>query len=380
MNFNQKLLFIVISLFLSNFLGAQQYTVNFNVDVNNNSDIEEITNVWHNYLRSNSKQYWKQDEVKALENFNIQNMPGILNPPLLNWKLNNRILSVVNISNNKYILKSAFFNNDLEIFALTNVVVEKINAEFKLSNYIYHYTQDWNVKQKGNIKYIYNPSYKIANSEIKSAEQFYKKLCEVFNINSQQVTYFIAEDCDDIYTMLGYDFFISKGAGTECGYFESQNNFVFVTNKGGANHYHELTHFINKFYPNANDLLLTGISAYISKDKAHFGKPLEYHAKRIDNYLKANPEIDLSNPFDFYFMDEETNPQYVIGALLCDLIIERKGKNGLLETFKNHSTNEELLDHLNKEILFENESLNGVLKERINLISKNNKFENRLGF
>lgn len=380
MNFNQKLLFIVISLFLSNFLGAQQYTVNFNVDVNNNSDIEEITNVWHNYLRSNSKEYWKQEEVKALENFNIQNMPGILNPPLLNWKLNNRILSVVNISNNKYILKSAFFNNDLEIFALTNVVVEKINAEFKLSNYIYHYTQDWNVKQKGNIKYIYNPSYKIANSEIKNAEQFYKKLCEVFNLNAQQIIYFIAEDCDGIYTMLGYDFFISKGTGTECGYFESQNNFVFVTNKGGANHYHELTHFINKFYPNANDLLLTGISAYISKDKAHFGKPLEYHTKRIDNYLKANPEIDLSNPFDFYFMDEETNPQYVIGALLCDLIIERKGKNGLLETFKNHSTNEELLDHLNKEILFENESLNGVLKERINLISKNNKFKNRLGF
>ena len=380
MNFNQKLIFVVIALFLSNFLGAQQYTVNFNVDVNNNSDIEEIKNVWHNYLRSNSKEYWKQDEVKALENFNIQNMPGILNPPLLNWKLNNRILSVVNISNNKYILKSVFFNNDLEIFALTNVVVEKINAEFKLSNYIYHYTQDWNIEQKGNIKYIYNPSYKIANSEIKSAEQFYKKLCEVFNLNAEQITYFIAEDCDDIYTMLGYDFFISKGAGKECGYFESQNNFVFVTNQGGANHYHELTHFINKFYPNANYLLLTGISAYISKDKAHFGKPLEYHTRRINNYLKANPEINLSNPFDFYFMDKETNPQYVIGALLCDLIIERKGKNGLLETFNKYSTNEELLNHLNKDVLLENESLNDVLKVKMNLISKNNKFENRLGF
>lgn len=352
MSFNKKVLFVVISLLLSNFACAQQHTVNFNVDVNNNKDIKEITNVWHNYLRSNSKEYWKQEEVKALENFNIQNMPGILNPPLLNWKLNNRILSVVNISNNKYILKSAFFNNDLEIFALTNVVVEKINAEFKLSNYIYHYTQDWNVKQKGNIKYIYNLSFKITRSELKSAESFYKNLCEVFNLNVEQVTYFIAEDCDDIYTMLGYDFFVSKGMGMECGYFESQNNFVFATNKGGANHYHELTHFINKFYPKANDLLLTGISAYISKDKAHFGKSLEYHTKRIDSYLKKHPEIDLSSPFDFYFMDEET----------CDLIIERKGKNGLLETFKNNSTNEELLDHLNKDILSESESLNDVLK------------------
>jgi len=378
MNFS-KFSFTIMVLLLTNVIRAQSYTINFNVNTEDKF-VKEVADVWHNYLRSNSKEYWKQEEVKDLENFNIQNMSGILNPPLLDWNLNNRILSISNLSDNKYLLKSTFFNNDLEVFALTNVVAEKIDTELKLSNYIYHYTQDWNVKQKGNIKYIYNPSFKITRSELKSAESFYKNLCEVFNLDVEQITYFIAEDCDDIYTMLGYDFFVSKGMGIECGYFESQNNFVFATNKGGANHYHELTHFINKFYPKANELLLTGISAYISKDKAHFGKPLQYHTKRIDSYLKKHPEIDLSSPFDFYFMDDETNPQYVIGALLCDLIIERKGKNGLLETFKKYSTNEELLNHLNKDILFENESLNSVLKERIRLISKNNKFNNRLGF
>ncbi|WLD23131.1 hypothetical protein NU10_10480 [Flavobacterium dauae] len=88
-------------LFLINTISAQQYTINFNVDTTNN-EIKEITDIWHNYLRSNSKEYWKQGEVNTLKNFNIQNMPGILNPPLLNWKLNNRILSVSNISDNKY--------------------------------------------------------------------------------------------------------------------------------------------------------------------------------------------------------------------------------------------------------------------------------------
>ncbi|MDO5635805.1 MAG: hypothetical protein Q4G18_00955 [Myroides sp.] len=356
---------------------SQTYTTNFNVDTSN-SEIEKISSLWHTYLKTPSKKFWKTEEVASLNNFNIQNMPSILNPPLLDWKLNNRILSISNLSDTKYLLKSAFFNNDLEIFALTNVVVEKIENEYKISNYIYHHTDEWKTYKQSNIKYIYTPSFKLPQHEVKKAERLYNKLCEVFKVTPEPITYFIAEDCDAIYTLLGYDFFISKGMGKECGYFESDNNFVFATKKGGANHYHELTHFINKFYPNANSLLLTGLSAYISKDKAHFGKPLSYHIKRVNEYLQSNPHIDLSDPFEFYYMDEKTNPQYVIGALLCDLIIEKEGKDGLLKAFQNYGSNEELLDYLNKNIL-DNKSLNKVLKDKIHILSKEKKFENKLG-
>ena len=129
MNFRKTLLLI-------NIVNAQEYTINFNVDTANN-EIKKVTDIWHNYLRSNSKEYWKYDEVKKLENFNIQNMPSILNPPLLNWKLNNRILSVSNLSDTKYLLKSVFYNNDLEVFynlfsfnvfLKKNVLIKKIDS------------------------------------------------------------------------------------------------------------------------------------------------------------------------------------------------------------------------------------------------------------
>ena len=356
---------------------SQTYTTNFNVDTSN-SEIEKISSLWHTYLKTPSKKFWKTEEVASLNNFNIQNMPSILNPPLLDWKLNNRILSISDLSENKYLLKSAFYNNDLELFAITNILIEKIGNEYKLSNYIYHHTKEWKTHKQSNIKYIYTPSFKLTQREAKKVEKFYNKLCEVFNVTPEPITYFIAEDCDAIYTLLGYDFFISKGMGNECGYFESENNFIFATKTGGANHYHELTHFINKFYPNANSLLLTGLSAYISKDKAHFGKPLEYHIKRVNEYLQSHPHIDLSNPFEFNYIDEETNPQYVIGALLCDLIIEKEGKDGLLKVFQNYGSNEELLDYLNKNIL-DNKSLNKVLKDKIHTLSKDKKFDNKLG-
>lgn len=79
-------------------------------------------------------------------------------------------------------------------------------------------------------------------------------------------------------------------------------------------------------------------------------------------------------------MDEETNPQYVIGALLCDIIIEKKDKEGLLKVFEKYDTDEDLLNYLNKEILNDNESLNDVLRERIHTFSKDKKFKNSLGF
>lgn len=374
-----KILITAVALLFLNFINAQEYTINFNVRIDD-SEIKEAADIWHDYLRSNSKEYWKLEETRVLENFNVQNMPGILNPPLLDWKLNNRILNIYNISENKYILKSAYYNNDIQIFAITNVVVEKINNKFKLSNYIYNYTKNWNIIQTPYIKYVCTPSFKSRRSEVKRSEKFYLKLCEVFEINPELITYFIAEDCDDIYTMLGYDFFISKGMGTECGYFESKNNFVFVTKKGGANHYHEITHFINKYYPKANDLLLTGLSAYIAGEKAHFGKPLDFHIRRVDQYLKINKNIDLSDPFSFNYMDEETNPQYVIGALLCDLIIEKEGKEGLLDVFRTHTTDKELLEYFNNVIVRSDESLNELLRRKIHIFSTDKKLTNKLGF
>ena len=244
----------------------------------------------------------------------------------MNWGFNNRVLSINLISENKYLIKSLFNTENGEIFAITNVVAKKNNDTIKLSNYIFEYTKNWKISETTNFKYVYLPEYSFNSEKAKEAENFYLNICNVFNIKPEKLTYFIAKNCDNIYDMMGYEYIFSKGENSECGYFETKNNFIYATEKAGENHYHEITHFINKFYPNANELLLTGISAYISKEKAHFGKPLIYHTKRVNECLQKNKQIDLSKPSDFYSLDEMTNPQYVVGAVLCDLIIEKGGK------------------------------------------------------
>ncbi|WP_300670207.1 hypothetical protein [Soonwooa sp.] len=356
---------------------AQTYSTNFNVNLEN-AEVSKVNEIWKANLKTNSKEYWDSSEIKNLKNFNILDMSGIINPSLMNWNFDNRVLSINPISENKYLIKSLFETENREIFAITNVIAKKTNDGIKLSNFIFEYTKDWKITETKNFKYIYPSTYNFSFERATEAEDFYINLCKTFEIKPEKLTYFIAENCDNIYDMIGYDYIFSKGTSEECGYFESKNNFIYATQKSGENHYHEITHFINEFYPNANELLLTGISAYISKDKAHFGKPLIYHTKRVNEYLKKNKEINLSKPFDFYSLDNATNPQYVIGAILCDLILEKGGKKLLINAFNNTKTDEDLIKFLDKNIITKNENLNQKIRKTIDQISNKNNFPNFL--
>ena len=372
----KTLCFLIILLF-SNWFSSQTFTTNFNVNLNN-SDTKSIVELWQSYLKSDSKEFWVESETKNLANFNVLDMEGILNPSLMNWGFDNRILSIIRISENKYLIKSLFEQENKDVFAITNVFAIKEGNQFKLSNYLFEVTKSWKSTNSKNIKYVYQPDYDLKQSEIDEAENFYSDLCKTFNVQPEKLTYFIAKNCDHIFDILGYEFIFSKGMSEECGYFEEKNNFIFATEKAGANHFHEITHFINKHFPNSNELLLTGISAYFSKDKAHLGKPLIYHTKRVNEYLEKHQEINLSKPFDFFELDENTNPQYVIGAVLCDLILEKGGKAELISAFNSTKTDEDFLRYLNSKILKKNENLNSVLRRKISKTAKKDNFQNNI--
>ena len=374
MNFFYSIIFILI---FAIGLNAQSFSTNFNVNLNNN-DTKSIVELWQSYLKTNSKDFWVERGTKNLANFNVLDMEGILNPSLMNWGFDNRILSINRISENKYLIKSLFEKENKDVFAITNVVAIKEGNQFKLSNYLFEVTENWKSTHSKNIKYVYMPDYVLKQNEIDEAETFYSDLCKIFNVQPEKITYFIAKNCDNIFDILGYEFIFSKGMSKECGYFEEKNNFIFATEEAGANHFHEITHFINKHFPNANVLLLTGISAYISKDKAHLGKPLIYHTKRVNEYLEKHHKINISKPFDFFELDENTNPQYVIGAVLCDLILEKGGKAELISAFNSTKTDEDLLRYLNSKILKKNEDLNTVLRKRIEKIAKKDNFPNKI--
>lgn len=76
--------------------------------------------------------------------------------------------------------------------------------------------------------------------------------------------------------------------------FRNKKKIIFDKKKSGANQYNEITHYINKYFPDVNELLQTVIHVYISKDKKHFGKSLVYQMTGVNEYLSRHNKIHLS--------------------------------------------------------------------------------------
>lgn len=377
-----KLLHFTLIFILTNIFSikAQEISVNIGLDTVS-LEKNKIVKLWNNYLKSNPDEInnnpnWCENDKIKYKSYDLLKSEGFLSPSLYYFELNNKILSISKTEND-YIIKSAFYDREtFDIYAITNVVATKINDIFYLTNYQPKLIKDWQTRTVGNIIYHFYPEYQFNEEKAEQANAYLNKICSVFELKPEKINYFVCRDCEDIFKVKGFDYVLSMGNGTECGFFDTYNNIIYATALAGENHQHEITHFINNYFPNANELLLTGLSAYWGDENAHKGKPLLYSIKRVNEYLKNHPEIDLNKPNEFWKLDEETNPQYVTGAIICDIAFEKGGINTLKHFLNNSKSEEEFLLFIEKELRVKKGDLNKTIRQRIEKISKENKFNN----
>ena len=309
-----KKLFTTLLILFVKISFAQEVTAAVGLDTIN-TDKREVYNLWKNYLNASpdslyNNPYWNAGEKLKYKSYDLLKSEGHINPSLYYFNLSKEVLSITR-TDDFYLIRTSFYYIDKKIshtYAITNVVAKKVNGRYLLFNYLPYHTEKWHSQTNGLIKYHYYPSYHFDKSKADSANVFLRKICRAFSIKADSIDYYIAADCDGIFKLKGYDYVISMGSAEDCGYYDQFNGIVYASGMGGENHYHELTHVINKFYPKAHELLLSGISAYWSGNKAHRAKPLIYHIKRVDEYLLSHPNLDLSDLTGFYQLDDRTNP------------------------------------------------------------------------
>lgn len=129
-------------------------------------------------------------------------------------------------------------------------------------------------------------------------------------------------------------------------FFDSFNNIVYTTEDAGEFHRHELIHLLNSVYPNAHPILLSGLSVYTNSSNSHLGEPLLYHFKKLEKRIKLNSTLNLADWDNIHHEDLESEPYYIIGALLVDCIVEKGGVNLLKESLAYGSRNEDVYHFL----------------------------------
>jgi hypothetical protein len=358
-------------------------TLNSAIDT---ADVENkaVVELWNNYLQSNpdslyDNPYWNTEEKRKYRSYDLLKSEGFISPSLYYWaKSDQNIVLSISKKEDYILLQSMFYRpiakEVITIMAIVNVVARRENKKWVLYNYLPYHSKGWKNKKIGTIRYVYHPDHDFNAKKAKSANEFLLDLGSIFNLKTTELTYYIAPDCDGLHNLKGFDYVFTMGALDVCGFYDPINHIIYSTSQGGENNQHEIVHVVNEKFPDAHGLLLAGIAAYWGGDNANFGKPLIYHLKRVNEYLVHHQDIDLNEFTEFYSMDSKTNPQYVIGAIICDEALRKGGMEKLKKILNGGLTDEQLVETIHKELGISPDDLNSFFRTRISELAKSESF------
>lgn len=375
------LLFSLINFFNAAYCQNIQVTLAAGIDTTNNLNKKEIFFLWSNYLNSSpdslyDNPYWNKVEKEKYISFDLINNSGFLSPSLygLAYRGGKNVVLSIAPYGDFYIINSLFYfpypDKSIYPLSITNHIARKENNEYKLFNYLPEYTKNWQYKNVGLFKYIYHPAHPFDVKKADDANLFYNKLIKTFEVAADTITYYIAENCDKIHELQGFDYVVGKGSDNNlCGFIDSKNKIIYSNTINGEDFRHEIGHTILERFPNSGVFHL-GIVTYWGWENSHFNKSLNYHIKRINIYLKEHPEIDLNNFLEtFYYMDEFTSPNYIFAAIFCHEAIQKGGINKLKKLFNYGNSNEATYIAIEKEFGIKRKDLNNFIRKKFEYYS-----------
>ncbi|QKG56765.1 hypothetical protein GKZ68_09110 [Hymenobacter sp. BRD128] len=250
----------------------------------------------------------------------------------------------------------------LQVLAIVSVYLQRQHGHWSLRNYLTYSTQRWPTHQVGLLTYRVPPGYRFQRRKARQAASFLAGIFRDFGFAPVPVTYYVAPDCDAIQHLRGFEYVLGSGLGGNpvCGFYDEVNHLVYAGGQGEA-YLHELAHVINPYFPQAHPLLLTGFAGLKG---GHYGHNLRYHKVRVQAYL-ASHSVDLTDPLNFTLLDAETNPQYVIGGIFCELALQQGGLPKLKALLGYGTSDADFYRALEHELHLRRSDLPAVIKQQL---------------
>lgn len=372
MKFLMLILFVMFSSVVVS--EAQEVYLNSGVDTSI-VNYGTVYRLWYNYLHSNpdslyDNPYWNANGKARYKYFDLLNHQGFLDPSLYGLGLNADILSISKIDGTTYDIRTMFYfigkdTRKTQVIAIAHVLARKQGNEFKLFNYLPYKTRNWLSKKVDNITYHYPRGYKFKIAKAMKLIAFQDSLTKAFNIKVRPINFYITNSFDDFQKIVGFDFMLSMGSQIGIRGNNDSRNGIIYSGGGGEYYPHELAGiYLNPLFPNANGELLAGLIALYG---GSFGHPLKYHYRRANRYLKLHPGINLSDFMsDFSFLDQKTSPVYVMGGLICQLVLAKGGIKELRRFLRlDTRTDAKLYSAIEREFDVSRKGLNKFLRTKI---------------
>lgn len=348
-------LFSILLCFTSKEVAAQNKRViykNFSLENPTKDSIYQVLEAYLNDNKNTSKYFCAEDIKKYPSVDLVRECCGLSGSfYMIYFKVN--VLYIKQLQD-YYVAKTMLYwpdNSDSTniktvVFATNNYLFKKENGDWKLENYLNYYTSQWAGREIGDLHYYYPKSYAFNENRAKATADFYTRLLKKFEIPEvKKLSYYIADDCDQIYRMQGLDYFMGEGYnGNICGFYDDVNSIIYSTAHYGEAHLHEIIHALNKHFPNSNSMLQIGLSAYIN-DAGTRNLPILYHIEKLEKHLQTH-EMDFEKFETLENLDETTNLSYIFGALICNAIYRKGGMPLLIDYMKSSKNTVEFKSRL----------------------------------
>jgi hypothetical protein len=262
-----------------------------------------------------------------------------------------------------YILKTLFAKGDstVEVLAIFNVVAAKESGKYVFHRYSEYFKTNWEVRQLGTMKFFFNSTHIFDDRLAKKSDEFNKQIALRFKMEPIPLEYYIFKNTEERLRTKGYDYdarmfdTIQKSAEADI-----HNDRIYASN--GTEYFpHEIVHFyiFKKYGKTIHSFFDEGLATL-------FGGNLNEYTEDLSNvrtFIKDNPKFDLSELTHLKKSIGSTNLRYVIGAILCQAILDKGGWAALESAFRAGKKDANLYAAL--------ESILGIKKTDINRFVKN---------
>lgn len=239
----------------------------------------------------------------------------------------------------KYLVKIAFIANEDSVNnSIGSVYNFMINLHYDGKNFTFeryssYLLAQWYKKQVGNILYYKASQTTFNMDDAVKMNSFNDSIAKVWKVEPVKCVYFSCKNNIEMFQLQGFDFipnmFLAKTGGQSF-WGGDGSEFEHIIYSGNNKEYypHEICHFyINMLITQeCSRLAEEGIATFLGGSSE---QPYAYHARALKKHLDKNPPKSIFDLFsDNSKINEHTSILYATGAVIADMVYERKGMEG----------------------------------------------------
>jgi hypothetical protein len=333
---------------------------NYEPLINTKGDAErKILENWKNYLASGKRGYYYEESLQywfTTDDFPWPNnfMTGIARNSEEMASLQTTVMGIYPIRRDTYALKTMFCYFDkvsqkVIINDFYTVYAIPFKDDYKFLSAPQWYSFHWSNRKIGTISYFFPPQYFFSEKKALELNQFNQEIAKIFKMSPIYFKYFICSSVEDAYKTVGYDYNLAQFVKTQTGAVAYPSNKAIFSGNNSELYPHEVVHLYTNQYRSQNKISFhtwfdEGIATLFGGSR---GYSLDWHLSKLKNHLKNSKETSLENLNQLITVpngEHMTEYRNTIGGLLCKLIYEKHGMDGLFDVLKSGHTDEDFFN------------------------------------